>query len=75
MYILRRLYELPQTMATIAMVVTAGTHRSGDMSALQKRTLRQRESEGAMMIDLVDFGQNAGAPPAEISVSGAISAE
>src|SRR5438309_2228012 len=34
MYILRRLYELPQTMATITMVVTAGTHKSGDISTL-----------------------------------------
>jgi hypothetical protein len=34
MYILRRLYELPQTMATMTMVVTAGTHKSGDISTL-----------------------------------------
>src|SRR2546423_9319469 len=34
MYILRRLYELAQTMATMTMVVTAGTHRSGDISTL-----------------------------------------
>jgi hypothetical protein len=35
MYILMRLYALPQTMTTITTVVTAGTHKSGDISALR----------------------------------------